>query len=123
GGGGGVGGGRRRVRHEIGRVWVYDVLGDLAVLEIRQGGHARGVCLLGAREAGRSRQHIVFDPHGGEWAASLAAARAALGPEGFEAARAAGQAMPLEEAVALAREGVGGTEEIDGAEPADSRRG
>jgi hypothetical protein len=74
------------------------------VLAIREGALIRGVRLIGAGAiVTRPLLGVVHFPDlDGEATASLAMARSALGEEAYAAAWAAGQALTLEQAVAVA---------------------
>jgi hypothetical protein len=59
-----------------------------------------GAVLLGAAEAARAAAGTIRQPDETAWVdATTASLRSALGAEAFEAARADGAALPLEEAV------------------------
>ena len=85
---------------------IVDALEGLALLAARWGSPADGARLLGAAESLRKRGQVAPVP--GESAQReqlLAALQAALDAEAFASARAAGRALPLEEAVSLAQDG------------------
>jgi non-specific serine/threonine protein kinase len=86
------------------------VLDDLAGLAAAQGAAARAARLFGAAAAVRAAAgHSLEAGLRAGRARDLAAARAALGEAAFATARAAGEALPLEQAVAEAlEEGSGG---------------
>jgi hypothetical protein len=97
-----------RAYWETGDADVPYLLGDLGALAVRQGDHARGVCLLAAGTGGtRLRGTLDYVPQA-EWQASLAAARAVLGPERWARAWAEGQAKTRDQAVALGLDRGGG---------------
>jgi non-specific serine/threonine protein kinase len=92
-----------RAYGEAGDADVAYLLGDLGALAVRRGDHARGVRLLaaGAVGDGATRGTLDYVPQD-EWRTCLDAARAGLGPEGFEAVWAEGRALARDQAVAIA---------------------
>jgi tetratricopeptide (TPR) repeat protein len=82
---------------------VADNFEELAGIATATGREERAARLLGAAEALREELGLPLSPADSPAVeATAAAARAALGDEAFEAARAAGRALPLERAVAEA---------------------
>jgi predicted ATPase/DNA-binding SARP family transcriptional activator len=90
----------RQLEDRRGMAWCLECLAELAAA---QGRPQQGARLLGAAEG-------LLDAVGGSWAPTyvagreraIAVLRAALGEEAFATARAAGRAMPLEQACACA---------------------
>ena len=94
------------LRREIGEKWaIVSSLAGLAVVAGAAGQPERAARLVGAAQALREVLGTILDPADQAlYDAAVAAARAGLSAEAFEAAWAEGQAMPLEEAVAYALE-------------------
>ncbi|OBK72266.1 transcriptional regulator [Mycobacterium sp. 1274761.0] len=86
-----------------------DVVEILAEVSCATGNHREAARLAGAAEAIRQRQGgtVPFRIYEKAYAAALAAAREALGEDGFNAAKAEGAALSLSEAISYAMRGRG----------------
>jgi predicted ATPase/DNA-binding CsgD family transcriptional regulator len=104
---------RAAIGEQSGIAWCLEKLAEASVIEAqsipspwRRSAHLRAVCLFGAAEALRKPVQSVIDPvDQPEHERGLAALRAALGDEAFDAAWAKGAGLPLPEVVEMALEG------------------
>lgn len=78
-------------------------LNGLAIVAVLAGYAARAARLFGATAALRDEIGGAVPRHGGRYERAVAAARAALGDQSFEAAWSSGQVLPLVETVAEAK--------------------
>jgi predicted ATPase/class 3 adenylate cyclase/DNA-binding CsgD family transcriptional regulator len=87
---------------------VPDILECLANLAGKTDSHREAARLLGAADAIRQRSgEVRFKLYDGEYVASVASVREALGDNDFDAARAEGAALSTQEAIAYAQRGRG----------------
>jgi predicted ATPase/class 3 adenylate cyclase/DNA-binding CsgD family transcriptional regulator len=87
---------------------VPDALECLAALAVGTGAHQEAARLFGFAQALRSRTGLVrFKIYDAAYEASVAALREALGDNEFEAVRAEGEALSLDEAIAYTQRGQG----------------